>query len=50
MRRAIEGRKGWTYGGSVEDSSVFGRQIREALQELAEAGAQIDATRVDWEP
>ena len=50
MRRAIEDVKAGRNGGSGEDSSVFGRQIREALQELAEARRSIDATRVDWSP
>src|SRR5258708_12744359 len=50
MRRAIEDVKAGRNGDSGEDSSVFGRQIREALQELAEARRSIDATRVDWSP
>jgi trehalose 6-phosphate synthase len=50
MRRAIEDVKAGRNGGSGEDSSVFGRQIREALEELAEARRSIDATRVDWSP
>lgn len=48
IRRAIEDVKAGRSGG--DDSTVFGRQIRDALQELAEATRSIDATHVDWNP
>jgi trehalose 6-phosphate synthase len=50
IRRAIEDVKAGRDGGPEEDSTVFGREIREALQELAEARRSIDATEVEWSP
>jgi trehalose 6-phosphate synthase len=50
MRRAIEDVKAGRDSGTGEDSPVFGRQIRDALQELADARRSIDVTRVDWTP
>jgi trehalose 6-phosphate synthase len=50
IRRAIEDVKAGRDGDSGEDITVFGRQIREALQELANARRSIDATEVEWSP
>jgi trehalose-6-phosphate synthase len=48
MRRAIEDVKVGRDGRSVQDSMAFGRQIREALEELAGTRRSIDATHVNW--
>jgi hypothetical protein len=50
MRRAIEDVKAGRDRAAGEDGSVFGRQFRDALQELADAMRSIDVTRVDWTP
>jgi trehalose 6-phosphate synthase len=51
IRRAIEDVKAGRNGGpGIEDRTVFGRQIREALEELAEERRSIDATQVLWTP
>jgi trehalose 6-phosphate synthase len=51
IRRAIDDVKAGRNGGFNDDHGlVFGRQIREALQELTETRRSIDATHVDWGP
>jgi trehalose 6-phosphate synthase len=50
MRRAIEEVKTGRNDGADDDGAVFGRQFRDALQELADARRSIDAARVDWKP
>jgi trehalose 6-phosphate synthase len=50
IRRAIEDIKAGRDGEPSEDSTVFGRQIREALQELAEERRSIDGSQVQWTP
>jgi trehalose 6-phosphate synthase len=50
MRRAIEDVKAGRNNGAEEDRTAFGREIRDALQELADARHSIDATRIDWSP
>jgi trehalose 6-phosphate synthase len=50
MRRTIEDVKAGRNDASDEDGTVFGRQIRDALQELADSTRSIDVTRVDWTP
>jgi trehalose-6-phosphate synthase len=51
IRRAVDDVKAGRNGGFNDDHGlVFGRQIREALQELTETRRSIDATHVDWGP
>jgi trehalose 6-phosphate synthase len=50
MRRAIEDVKAGRDSGSGEDGTAFDREIRGALQELADARRSIDVSRVDWTP
>jgi trehalose 6-phosphate synthase len=50
IRRGIEDAKAGRNDGSGEDGPVFGRQIRDALRELADSRRAIDVTRVDWTP
>jgi trehalose 6-phosphate synthase len=49
IRRAIDDAKAGRNDGSGEDGTVFGRQIRDALRELADS-RRSDVTRVDWTP
>ena len=51
IRRAIEDVKAGRNGGFSHDYGlVFGRQIRDVLQEITETRRSIDATHVDWGP
>jgi trehalose-6-phosphate synthase len=50
MRRTIEDVKAGRPDGTGEDYTVFGRQIRDAMQEFAAARRSVDATRIDWSP
>jgi trehalose 6-phosphate synthase len=50
MRRAIEDARAGRDGDPGEDGTAFGRELREALQELAEARRSIDAAEVEWSP
>lgn len=51
VRRAIEDVKAGRNGGFGQDHGlVFGRQVRDMLQELTETRRSIDATHVDWGP
>jgi trehalose-6-phosphate synthase len=51
IRRAIDDVKAGREGGFGEaDSLVFGRQIRDVLQELTETRRSFDTTDVNWSP
>ena len=51
IRQAIEDVKAGRNGGFSRDQDlVFGRHIRDVLQELRETTRSIDATRADWGP
>jgi trehalose 6-phosphate synthase len=50
MRRAIEDVKAGRDSDSGEDGTTFGREIRDALRDLAETRRSVDATLVNWSP
>jgi trehalose 6-phosphate synthase len=50
MRRVIADVKAGRDSSSDEDGTGLDRELRDALQELADARRSIDAARVDWTP
>jgi trehalose-6-phosphate synthase len=51
IRRAIDDVKAGREGGSADaDGLVFGREIRDVLQELTETRRSFDTTDVNWSP